>query len=121
MVASLVTGCSLLAEEARAYFLSSLFITHPISHALQWRSHARGRSARRHGLPARAGMASVPAAVALESDGGKVAFTAGLPLLPLDSSEVVGAGTVLHSQRAATTAVQGVILCLVGLGSTKEK
>lgn len=68
-------------------------------------------------------MASVPAAVALESEqrGGKVAFTAGLPLLPLDSSEVVGAGTVLHSQHAATTAVQGVILCLVGLGSTKEK
>ena len=50
-----------------------------------------------------------------------MAFTAGLPLLPLDSSEVAGAGTVLHSQYAAKTAVQGVILCLVGLGSTKEK
>ena len=69
---------------------------------------------------ARAGMASVPAAES-EQRGGKVAFTAGLPLLPLDSSEVGGAGTVLHSQHAATTAVQGVILCLVGLGSTKEK
>ena len=42
-----------------------------------------------------------------------------LPLLPLDSSEVDGAGTVLHSQ--ATTGVQRVILCLVGLGSNKEK
>ena len=91
--------------------------------ALAARSFIRG-SAR--APPARVSAPLVPAWLqfpALESEqrGGKVAFTAGLPLLPLDSSEVVGAGTVLHSQHAATTAVQGVILCLVGLGSTKEK
>ena len=93
--------------------ISSLLITLPNFHAPKWRAAHSSR----------AGMASVPAAVALESDqrGGEVAFTAGLPLLPLGSSEVVGAGTVLHSQHAATTGVQGVILCLVGLGSTKEK
>ena len=42
-----------------------------------------------------------------------------LPLLPIDSSEVDGAGTVLHSR--ATPGVQRVVLCLVGLGSNKEK
>lgn len=112
MVASLVTGCSLLAEEARAYSLSTLVITHPLS--------PRAVVALAVSAPLVPAWLQFPA---LESEqrGGKVAFTAGLPLLPLDSSEVVGAGTVLHSQHAATTAVQGVILCLVGLGSTKEK
>ena len=99
MVAGLVTGRSVFARKR----IISLIITLPNFHAPKWRA-------------CRWWMASVP-----EQRGGEVAFTAGLPLLPLDSSEVVGAGTVLHSQHAATTGVQGVILCLVGLGSTKEK
>lgn len=45
--------------------------------------------------------------------------TSHLPLLPIDSSEVDGAGTVLHSH--AMPGVQRVVLCLVGLGSNKEK
>ena len=112
-VASLVTGCSFLVAEIE---IASKF---PAYHRSKLRAELALAVAPASGPgPGRAGMA-----VALESEqrGGKVAFTAGLPLLPLDSSEVVGAGTVLHSQHAATTAVQGVILCLVGLGSTKEK